>query len=612
MLENQLGKIIAYERNKSGISVNELCSGLCSTTFLFRIETGERTCEKILADALLQRMGISGEKFVYIASTDEQEWVFLREQLINVVDSGNMAEAERIMIEYKELTRSRSKLHSQFLLLAEAVLKWKNGINNKNIQDILKEAFEITRPNVKWHEIEAKRLSFNELILSIMHGRIAEEQHDLLEAEKMYYLSISNMASFMAPQDRVKLYPQVAYRLVMLLIKRGNLKEAYEHVYNSIYLLKQYGNINYMQQFLELHNTILIELCGENISPKQRAGIEENKRICTSLNWLYAQYHLPEMQWLWNIPYSMGEVELCQEVIKKRRKVLGLSQEQLAENICDPVSMSRIETGKVKPKIDNLKKLMARVGMAGESYVTWHQVNDPELLELTRQITEGLALGRLDNIDELLKILEKKVSLDNFNIQQYLEYIKALVNLNLGKIDKKEHWEQQERALYLTLPKVPIDKLQDWVFSSQEVEIINSLSYSCETVNKQNEIIALLQMIMHTYQEKNFSLDYYIAGIELTTRNLGNLLGNVGRYKEAIEVADYGIYWALKRGNCSVLKTLLYDRGWDMEQLGYENDFSLAESLKYMNAALALSTLLGNRKMISFICRHIEKVYNTN
>jgi len=64
--ENEYGEIIRYQRSQTEISEDKLCDGLCSRTYLHRVENGERTCEKILADALLQRIGVSADKFSYI------------------------------------------------------------------------------------------------------------------------------------------------------------------------------------------------------------------------------------------------------------------------------------------------------------------------------------------------------------------------------------------------------------------------------------------------------------------------------------------------------------------------------------------------------------------
>jgi len=609
MLENQLGKIVEYERRRTGISGIELCSGLCSPTFLLRIETGERRCEKVLADALLQRMGVPSGKFVYIMNPDEEEWLLARERLVQAVDAGDMEKAQPFIERYKSVTAGKSKLHRQFLLLAEVVLEWKNGCECKELQSKLKEAFHITMPGINWCDVENKRMSLTELLLVIMHGRIAEEQDNLDVAERIYAIVLASMIRYVSPQDYVRIYAQIVYRLVNLLKERSAYQIALQYVENGIELLKQQGNITYMRQLLEQYIVLQRLVIGEDISKEKQREICQMQEACASLKWLYERYQVPEMPWVWNIPFSMGEIELCRDVIKRRRKVLGMSQEELSEGICDPVSVSRIECGKVKPKTEVLKKLMKKVGMSGGSFISWYQVNNPQLLEMANEISNCLAMGNLQKAENLVNELEKIIDLENIYVRQYFYCIKALTLLNLGEIDKEKHWEMQEKALYFTLPKVPLDKLQNWVFSSQEVESVNMLSYSCEAVGKQEQIIRMLGLVLQSYREKVFSLEYYVAGVGLTARNLGNILGNLGKYEDAIETTDYGIYWALRRGDGVLLKTLLYDRGWDMEHLWERSIYTQKESLKYIEASLMLNIMFGFEKKVMFVKKHIEQTY---
>lgn len=609
MLKNQLGKIIKYERNKAGLSAEKLCHGLCSATFLFRVERGERNCEKVLADALLQRLGVASERFVYLMNPDEQEWLLAREQLIQVVDAGDKESAQTVIEEYKRVTTGKSKLHRQFLLLAEAVLEWKIGCETSKISEKLQRAYFISVSDTKCEEIENRRLSLTEICIVTMLARIAEEQGEINKAERIYSAVIKNLNRFAARQGTVKLHSQVTYRLLRLLKKRGEMQRALECATEEIKLLKQCANITYMGLLLEEYTCLIKLVYGDAISLELQKEIAQSEKICRNLQWLYAQYQVVEAPWEWNVSFGMGEIELSHEVIRRRRKILGMSQEQLAEDICDPVTISRIECGKVKPKTNVLKEIMKKIDMAGDSFMSWYQVNTPRLLESANRITDYLATGNAQKAEQLLDAFEESMDLDNIFVKQYFLYTKALTLLKLGKINKEEHWKEQERALYLTLPKIPLEKLRGWVFSSQEIEIINALSYSCETVGKQDMIVQLLKIIMQSYEEKVFSADYYAAGIGLTARNLGNILGNMDRCEEALSVADYGIYWTLRRGTGAVLGALLYDRGWDMEQLWSGNEYTKEESLPYIEASLTLNMLMENKEKETFVRKHIERWY---
>ena len=602
---NQIGKLIGYERMRAGIIEDDLCKGLCSRSFLGRVEAGERDCEKILADALLQRAGVSADKFVYMINPEEQDWLLLRENLILAVESGDMKVAAPLMVRYRRKTEKRSRLHRQLLLLLQVILEWKNGGNKEEMQQKLKEAWRITVPDATMDEIRNPKaanpyLTLTELVLVMMRYRIMEEQGKTVQAAVGYEKLLRHMEQFTDEEDRVKLYPQIAYRLAGIRLKEDMVQPALEVAQKAIELLKVRGRLFYLRQLLE----IVCEY-GE-METAEKAELEE---IITSLKWLYTQYGVNDEPWIWNIPFGMAEVELAGNLIKSRRKVLGLSQEKLSEDICSSVSLSRIECGKVAPKRECFAKLMERVGMTGSRFENVVQMEQPELMELAVRISVLLSHSKGEEAEPLIQELEKRVKNPDKFTKQYLLNVKAVALYCQKKISTEQYISMQEEALYLTLPNVSLEKLKMWNFSRQEVNIINTVSSASAKAGKEYEIESLLQMVRVQYEDKDFTLEHYVAGYELTMRNLGSVLGNLGKYEEAIIMADKGIKLGLCAGRGAVLSTTLYDRGWDMEQMWKKGKYEKKESLQYVKASYGLNLLFDMQLAKGFLREHIERLY---
>lgn len=602
---NQIGKLIGYERMRAGIIEDDLCKGLCSRSFLGRVEAGERDCEKILADALLQRAGVSADKFVYMINPEEQDWLLLRENLILAVESGDMKVAAPLMVRYRRKTEKRSRLHRQLLLLLQVILEWKNGGNKEEMQQKLKEAWRITVPDATMDEIRNPKaanpyLTLTELVLVMMRYRIMEEQGKTVQAAVGYEKLLRHMEQFTDEEDRVKLYPQIAYRLAGIRLKEDMVQPALEVAQKAIELLKVRGRLFYLRQLLE----IVCEY-GE-MEPAEKAELEE---IITSLKWLYTQYGVNDEPWIWNIPFGMAEVELAGNLIKSRRKVLGLSQEKLSEDICSSVSLSRIECGKVAPKRECFAKLMERVGMTGSRFENVVQMEQPELMELAVRISVLLSHSKGEEAEPLIQELEKRVKNPDKFTKQYLLNVKALALFNQGKIAVDDYFELQKEALYLTVPRVPFEKLESWNFSRQEVNIINAISYACSDLKNEKLVIDYLEMIGRQYENRPFGLQHYVIGYELTMRNLGNLLGNIAHYEDAIVMADKGIVAGLQSGRGAILNITVYDRGWDMEHLWEKGIYSTKESLQYVKASYALNKLFGRKIDCDFLEKHLIEKY---
>ena len=602
---NHIGKLIGYERTKAGLGMDALCRGLCSRSFLVRVENGSRNCEKILTDALLQRAGVSADKFVYMINTEEQDWLLLREKLISAVDAGDKERAGPLIEQYHEMTENHCKLHRQLLLLLKVMLSWKNKGNKAEMQSRLREAWRITMTGIAMEKIpdmhaENKHLTLTEFVLVMMHYRILEEQEKIKEAAEGYkkllrYLEISS-----DEEDRVKLYPQIAYRLAKIYLEQKQVPEAVVLAEKTIELLKVRGRLFYLRQFLEILCTY------KELEAEEKSELEE---IIASLKWLYKRYKVEEEPWTWSIPFGMAEVELGGNLIRARRKVLGLSQEELSEGICDPVSISRIECCKVAPKREIYRKLLERVGMTGSRFENVVQMEQPELMELAVRISILLSHTKGEEAEPLITELECKLKNPDKFAKQYLLNVKAISLFDQGKISAEEYVAMQEEALYMTLPRVDWDNLAEWSFSRGEVNIINTMSSVVARLGKPKKIVALLEMIRNRYEEQPFSLQHYVAGYEMTMRNIGNILGNLGRHEEAIEIADKGILLGLQAGRGAVLSTTLYDRGWDMEQLWNEGKYTKKESLQYVKASYSLNLLFDTDLAKGFLREHMRKWY---
>lgn len=597
---NQVGSLIRYERKKAGMSVDVLCRGLCSHTFLTRVESGERTCEKVLADALLQRVGVSADKFVYMMNPEEQEWLLLWDRIQCAIDGGQSCEARRLMEDYRRLTGKRSKLHRQRLLLAESILSWKDGETAASVKETLAAAWEITMAGSPVSVQPLQRLTLTEFVVAMTYFRMQEGTGQKEEAAAGYEALSQYLEDYIDEEDSVKLLPQLAYRLIPLYLGMGRQDRAVLLAERSVALLKVRGRLFHLRYFLH----ILIEYGA--LTPEEAGDLQ---KICESLEWLYAEFQVSEETWRWDVSYGMQGIESYGSLIRARRMALGMTQEQLSDGICDPVSVSRIERNEVAPKRQIFEQLMERVGMTGSSFEALSQVENPELMDLAVQISLLLGHSRGEEAEPLIDALEKRMVKPDRFARQFLQSVRALALWEQKKLTAKEHAAAQTKALYLTLPELPPENLEKWCFSHREISIINMLSYSCDQLGNREELIRLLQVIRKQLENKPFSLEHYIANYELTMRNLGNLLGNAARYEEAVEISRIGIRNGLLAGRGSIVAPMLYDCGWDMEKLWEKGSYTKEESLCYMQACYSLELLLGRAKEYAFTARHIREHY---
>ena len=121
--------------------------------------------------------------------------------------------------------------------------------------------------------------------------------------------------------------------------------------------------------------------------------------------------------------------------------------------------------------------------------------------------------------------------------------------------------------------------------------------------------VSLLKNIKKSLDNKFLCQDHYASEYELICRTLGDILGNANHFEDGIAIEVDGIRIALRNGMESILSTILYDYGWNMEHLWKDGKYKKETSLQYMKACYYLNMFYGRLKDREFVKKHIQKIY---
>lgn len=125
------GVVLAAERDQSKLSSRIVSNGLCHESFFRRLEQGLVGCEKVLANALLERMGVSPSRMLFYLNLWEEEYLLTREHWIRAIHEKNWMEAEYCQRQYQEQTQCFHDLHRQFSLLIGTAYGWERYRNEE-------------------------------------------------------------------------------------------------------------------------------------------------------------------------------------------------------------------------------------------------------------------------------------------------------------------------------------------------------------------------------------------------------------------------------------------------------------------------------------------------
>lgn len=221
------------------------------------------------------------------------------------------------------------------------------------------------------------------------------------------------------------------------------------------------------------------------------------------------------------------------ETIYHLRKKAGLTQEALADGICSPVSISRIENGKQMPSGKVLEQLLARLGTSTYQLCNIYYENECQssLRQTLDEISEQVSAGEFIQAKKTLQQLSTE-KMDIANLQ-YTKMIHVAIRMHDGAADKQMETELTS-ALHLTKPNIDFNDFRRELFSPTEANILVMLTAAKYMAGKNLEAIRIGEEILFALERSHSRLsDYKVLQINLA-HNLSQILQDEGRYQEAL------------------------------------------------------------------------------
>lgn len=193
------------------------------------------------------------------------------------------------------------------------------------------------------------------------------------------------------------------------------------------------------------------------------------------------------------------------EYIKQRREALGLTQKQVCEGICTPVTLSRIENGTQTPSRTRINAILQRLGLPDDRYISLLSKNELKIEALKKGIVACNGTERVKEGREKLAKLEEMEEAKDPLVRQFILRSRVLLGSLDGSCPPEKRIEILLKAIQLTVPDFALDRIEQYLYTKDEIKIINQIgiAYSDDGQNKKAaEIYAqLLRYVRVHYQE---------------------------------------------------------------------------------------------------------------
>lgn len=244
---NTIGIVLSYYREKYGLSMAQVCEGICSSATMFRIEEGFREVDSLVSGTLLSRIGKQVLEFELLLNEEDYNLFRLRKEIDRSIAERNMDAADKLLQKYQSVMPKKQVLHEQYYLWGKAELLQKRGASKEEIKAVLNEAILLTKPFFG----KRKNTSdlYSEMEIKLFLGLIQfSEDISWKEAE------LKRMLLFTRKYDSKKIKEQaemsILKELASIQEEKGDAQKELEYIEQALTLVKE-GRT--MRGLAELH-----------------------------------------------------------------------------------------------------------------------------------------------------------------------------------------------------------------------------------------------------------------------------------------------------------------------------------------------------------------------
>lgn len=278
--------------------------------------------------------------------------------------------------------------------------------------------------------------------------------------------------------------------------------------------------------------------------------------------------------------------------IKDLRKLLGITQIELAKGICTQAQISKIENGDVDPFASTIYQISQRLGVDVNYFF---DISSTPRLDYIIEVSSQLKAARRNiNYIEMKQIVknEEKNPLFTQNKKnlQLLLWHKGIYEYHLNH-NLSQAIQLHDEAISLTHNKL---------WTEREMEIL--LSKGIIFAEEGNFLDA---MDVYTPAQKHLDLLPHLHDDTIKSRlyyNLSRTLTKLEQYNESISKCKEAIKWCIAKDNLYLLGELHYHIGYNYEKLS-----SLPMAKLYMEKSLIIFELQGDTKYMEFIKNKINQ-----
>lgn len=549
------------------------------------MENGDTPWKKMIGDYLLQRLGVPTEYFEVMADARELNGWRDREDICLVVFE-QPQKAQQLLEVYQKKYRKKTPFEEQFLKKMQTILlmqAYKKSFESKSV-DVEREKSEgenlvesaqqtvlCTLPD-GWEKKKLSKFLLApcelESILLLANCLLLIGKTD--EAMQMHkkVADYVKQAKF-EPKVQILIYPQVAFLGMKLELYAGNEEKAFSYGMEALELLRHQYSQRYVVFVLEELLNVLecISVKGKE-DQKYKEEETEVTEFLKTFEELYRLFSHPKKR-MWQ-SISVSNTHEIGLTLKMLRKAMGLSAAKVSAANPDHLTarqIEKIEAGTHRPSGRNYEMLMQfyhKTGLEGQLLL---ETDSLEVLHQRQEIVDFIIREEWDNAWESFQSFKEKLDVNvPLNRQEMIFLDTDIQHTYHKKLTAQEYVKQMEKALYCTMPKIPMEKWNMWVFQREEAIVAGNIAGKFFNSGESKKAEELFSKLLQSFDMQMEHTRIPYRGYVVITTGLVNALGENKKYYQSIKQDERSIN-VLLNDTIEDVDAFIYDICWSLYEL---------------------------------------------
>lgn len=614
-------RFIVSTMNNCGITTEQLTCGLCNTEEWDSLLVGEYL-DKLMMSRLLDRLGCRGLRCdILLFGSEYDDWQE-RMDIVFAINDGETELAEKILEEYacrkivqKNIDKMgcNERLEYQFVLMMQAHIMLGGRFDRTELIAKMQEAAVLTIPQ----GVDVAFDNGMKIILSVQELDILLEyyyQHVCREIEEKniktvdYYIGrIRKVIDYILSADwfnalsKANILPKAVYYVMLSNQKkiRLNMDNEDELIFiaeelksygrwlsdydNAIEALRNDGRTYYLAELCDMMDIIVSrmkKLLSEDVCKSMKLDDKKNTVDRYREMLLYIEKLTGISRYTKNGMYMYFEpnVYRMEKVVADRRRLLGITQNQLAEGICTAKTIRRLEQGHCRPHGYNLYEILNRLELYSDfvmDEIVSYDAGDMELLE---KVYDAIGMNETESAQELLQTLKANLDMEYTRNRQTIERLETNFAYGRREIELKVYLEKMKNIIGYSVKYEHVLKNPAVYLTSCETTILHNMQ------NKQNEQDRL--MYLYSIPSQYVRGELFIRKIEFCKTKFASDAGNRGEYEKSNSIFMDVIQKNTKLKRIYNIDRCIYGIWWNNNM---QHKYSTEQSKELLNICIDIS-----------------------